>query len=982
MLRQTVLLLAALWLAAGAARADDASQLDWNAWQQMPVFDKGRLMPLDTLARAVVGAICGRENPRLELEGALPGENVDSARFAQARKLFPHANKRKFTSAELLFSWLAEPEKWEQVPLLTAGHWELRREILQVPVKDRQGRRLKYVSVQQVENAPRLHRRLAELSEKQEQTEAEGRPFQLVGLDKKLSELVDAYRLYRMVSFNPAAPDADRNRFAGKLTKMVHTFSKTARRWRLVEQELEQSPQPDVPTHPEAANKADDQAPPHNAQEFQTRALKGHGAEFAQATEAMQTLIELYGKGNLKLDEIEPATAAFRRSADSLARRFADGRTRAFQTPAGWDRSQVDRFRASINALSVQTGALAGQATQTHLALYDEGRSLRLVPALNPAALEDGRDPSDDAQPWLGLQALILGSDDLLADYPQREIQKVRETYAQVASVYVDRGNPDRKKRFAAAVEEFAAAVRSLGEAIEPLRNGLPIRHRDEALFAATAYPPVGHTRAELHYNQLDPFFWSWVVSLGSVTCFALSFGRLRKGMFWLGIVVLAAGQLFTIYGFALRAYITGWVPVANMFETVVFVGLTVSLLGLWFALLPLVWPGCSSAWRLTGVPPTWRPGGFRREHTGTSNRQGWSPARLLVLVPRLALVVLVFLVLAVWPYGSGGEGTIIGRWPRTDLGSSIPTADNLLIWTLGWCVLLWAMWFVPRLILTALLSVVAIPGGFAGGVARPLAEVAARKPFAVVGAVVACFFAVLAWFAPMDVWNKDITSLRPVLRDNFWLLLHVLTITASYGAGALAWGLGNIALGHYLFGRYRDPAQHSPSAGAGYQAPPEAISHRAPEPCAPLAAFTYKSIQVAFWLLAAGTFLGAMWADVAWGRFWSWDAKEVWALVSLLAYAAILHGRRAGWLGNFALAVGAVLGATAILMAWYGVNFVLGSGLHTYGGGAGGKLQVGILVLSNWLFATAAAIRYRTKTGATRPAEASPPSRSAAVET
>jgi len=980
MLLRTVFLLAGFWLAAAVARADDASQLDWSAWQRMPVFDKGRLMPLDTFARSVVSAICGRENPRLDLQGALPGEDVDSAAFAQARKLFPTGKPRKFTSAELLFSWLVEPEKWEQVPLLAGGHWKLRRDVLGLPVKSGQGRRLKYVSVRQVESAPRLHRRLAELSEKQAEAEAEGLPFQPVGVDKKLSELVHAYRLYRMVSFNPAAADADRRRFRSKLTKTVHSWSRTARQGKLVKQELGQLPQPDAATDPEGAGGADEQKP---GQE------KAAAAEFSRAAEAMQRLVELYDKGDLKLDEMEPAVAAFRRCADSLARRFADGRTRVLQAPADGDQRRLDRLRTALGVLSVQTAALAEQATQMHLALYDGGRSLRIVPALNPAALEDGRDPSDDAQPWLGLQALILGSDDLLADYPQREVQKVRQTYAQVASVYVDRDDPNRKERFALAMERFAAAVRSLGQAIEPLRNRLPIRQRDEALFAATAYPPSNHTSAELHYNRLDPFFWSWVVSLGSVACFALSFGRLRMPIFWLGIVVLAAGQLFTIYGFALRAYITGWVPVANMFETVVFVGLTVSMLGLWFALLPLLWPGCNSAWRLTGVPPTWKPGRFRREPGGTSDRQGWSPARLLILVARLALVVLVFLVLAVWPWGSGGLGTIISPWPRTSLGSSIPTAGNLLIWMVGWCVLLWTMWFVPRLMLTGVLSVVTIPRGFAGGLAQPLAQVATRKPFAVVGAVVACFFAILAWFAPMDVWNKDISSLRPVLRDNFWLLCHVLTITASYGAGALAWGLGNIALGHYLFGRYRNGAEGRQSTAAdsrrptdSHRASPGAVLRRDPQPCAALANFTYKSIQVATWLLAAGTFLGAMWADVAWGRFWSWDAKEVWALVSLLAYMVILHGRRARWFGNFGLAVGAVLGATTILMAWYGVNFVLGSGLHTYGGGAGGKLQVGIVVLSNWLFAAAAAIRYRIETSATRPADASPPSRSAAIET
>ncbi|MGD0384030.1 MAG: cytochrome c biogenesis protein CcsA, partial [Thermoguttaceae bacterium] len=208
---------------------------------------------------------------------------------------------------------------------------------------------------------------------------------------------------------------------------------------------------------------------------------------------------------------------------------------------------------------------------------------------------------------------------------------------------------------------------------------------------------------------------------------------------------------------------------------------------------------------------------------------------------------------------------------------------------------------------------------------------------------------------------------------------------------GALAWGLGNIALGYYLLGRYRDaePAQDIPSLfGRGVRGEPltltlsghrpkvgrergleenlsgHAFARRPPEICATLAGFIYKATQVAVLLLAAGTILGALWADVAWGRFWGWDAKEVWALVSLLVYITILHGRYAGWSGNFGLAVGSVLGATAILMAWYGVNFFLGSGLHSYASGAGGQWEVGTAIVINWIFVLAAAFRYRLETG------------------
>jgi hypothetical protein len=124
--------------------------------------------------------------------------------------------------------------------------------------------------------------------------------------------------------------------------------------------------------------------------------------------------------------------------------------------------------------------------------------------------------------------------------------------------------------------------------------------------------------------------------------------------------------------------------------------------------------------------------------------------------------------------------------------------------------------------------------------------------------------------------------------------------------------------------------------------------------------------------LLAAGTILGGLWADVSWGRFWGWDPKEVFALVSLLIYLAVLHGRYAGWFGNFGLAVGTILGGSAIIMSWYGVNFILGVGLHAYGFGDGGQVQVGLAVAANWAFLGLAALRYWSETQP-RPANPTP---------
>ncbi len=104
-----------------------------------------------------------------------------------------------------------------------------------------------------------------------------------------------------------------------------------------------------------------------------------------------------------------------------------------------------------------------------------------------------------------------------------------------------------------------------------------------------------------------------------------------------------------------------------------------------------------------------------------------------------------------------------------------------------------------------------------------------------------------------------------------------------------------------------------------------------------PISNFIYRTMQVGVLLIAAGTFLGGWWADKSWGRFWGWDPKEVWALITLLVYLIPLHGRFAGWFNTFNLVAASVVCSMSVVMAWYGVNFVLGVGLHAYGFTKGG---------------------------------------------
>ncbi len=183
----------------------------------------------------------------------------------------------------------------------------------------------------------------------------------------------------------------------------------------------------------------------------------------------------------------------------------------------------------------------------------------------------------------------------------------------------------------------------------------------------------------------------------------------------------------------------------------------------------------------------------------------------------------------------------------------------------------------------------------------------------------------------------SSIDPLVPVLRDNFWLTIHVLTITLSYAAFALAMGFGHILLFRYA----RNP-----------------VSARADQP---MHFWLYRVLQLGVILLAAGTILGGVWANYSWGRFWGWDPKETWALIALLCYILTLHGRLAGWWTQFGLVVASVVCFLAVLMAWYGVNFVLGKGLHSYGFGIGGETYVAGFVIADLLFVAFAIWRYRS---------------------
>lgn len=263
--------------------------------------------------------------------------------------------------------------------------------------------------------------------------------------------------------------------------------------------------------------------------------------------------------------------------------------------------------------------------------------------------------------------------------------------------------------------------------------------------------------------------------------------------------------------------------------------------------------------------------------------------------IARFAGLGALFAAFSIHAFGFGLRCMIAGRPPVTNMYESI-------IWVTWGCVLF-------SLIILAAYKNAIIP--------------TAASVFAIVGLV-------LADYLPA-VLDPSIQPLEPVLRSNFWLTIHVLTITLSYAAFALSLCLGNVVLGNFLF---------RPKETAWIQL---------------LSLYMYRAMQIGVVLLAAGTILGGVWADYSWGRFWGWDPKEVWALTALLLYLAVLHGRFSGWLKGFGFVAATVVSFLGVLMAWYGVNFVLGVGLHSYGFGTGGMSYVLTYLVAQIAFIVAA---------------------------
>jgi cytochrome c-type biogenesis protein CcsB len=179
---------------------------------------------------------------------------------------------------------------------------------------------------------------------------------------------------------------------------------------------------------------------------------------------------------------------------------------------------------------------------------------------------------------------------------------------------------------------------------------------------------------------------------------------------------------------------------------------------------------------------------------------------------------------------------------------------------------------------------------------------------------------AMILWAAYQNWIDPEIANLQPVL-NSYWLMIHVAVIVASYGPFALGMILGSVSLLLILFTNEKNKAKMDLNI--------QEITY-----------INEMALTIGLIMLTIGNFLGGQWANESWGRYWGWDPKETWALISIMVYAFVIHARfvpslRGKWIFNLM----SMFAFISILFTYYGVNFHL-VGLHSYASGEAHSLS------------------------------------------
>ncbi|MGB0067523.1 MAG: cytochrome c biogenesis protein CcsA, partial [Isosphaeraceae bacterium] len=401
-------------------------------------------------------------------------------------------------------------------------------------------------------------------------------------------------------------------------------------------------------------------------------------------------------------------------------------------------------------------------------------------------------------------------------------------------------------------------------------------------------------------------------VSLGFTAGRRSFTGLIGQGFYPIGMLALAIGIALEIYGFALRVQISGWAPVTNMYETVIWVALVAAVLSFIFELI------------------------FRRTYSAPAG----SAVALLGTITAVNVPLLDPSIKSLVPVLRSNFWLTIHVLTEVSSYAAFGVA-----WALGLIAMVYYLTATyrrsPRL---AELALPLVPG-------IPLLATGAFGTQWATNDLLFYIFAIMGGIGGM-------ISLGAILALVGELVNRLRFRETVEGEDALARevefsGEPGFSAASFAALEQRDAPAAIRARAVATPAKLDARGRAMQETTLtikPLSNFIYRAMQVGVLLIAAGTILGGVWADYSWGRFWGWDPKEVWALITLLVYLVPLHGRFAGWVNTFGLAVASVVCFLSVVMAWYGVNFVLGVGLHSYGFTEGGSQGLMSMIIAGVL--------------------------------
>jgi ABC-type transport system involved in cytochrome c biogenesis permease subunit len=513
---------------------------------------------------------------------------------------------------------------------------------------------------------------------------------------------------------------------------------------------------------------------------------------------------------------------------------------------------------------------------------------------------------------WIPLGVILKSDESELsrAGLPLRQAVALRKRYSELEDA--ERAAPgNAPEGIAAAV---IAAARDLGTSVGAYPESIAIaRESDLNRFAPFSKAPVAYGSGLLLL----------LLSLGLTDDVRTAAGKRGAALYGLGMAGFTVGIALELYGTILRYRVVGQVPVRNMYETVIWVALATSVLGL---VLELLWRKKYCAVASSGIAllatllaenvslldPNIRAA-LPEERI---NR--WLAAHVLPMVSSYAAFALA---LGLGLLALGHYLTATYRRLPSYRELAWPLLPGIPLYVLGRLGIDPFHRLLPLPILDPHLL-----GGVASGLAATGGVLTIVGGFSLLGGLAnrspgrACLLGgILAAVGSTGLIAGTTVAVRGPLAS-------VLT---SYDAWSVCLLGGAVTVIGLLGAQAREASPRIEN----------------------LAKLIFHAMLFGVLLLVAGTCVGAAWAHFIWGRFWGWEPKEVWALITLVVYLVPLLGRFAGWMTTFGFVAASVVCFASVLMSWYGVNFVLRVGLHNFGFTDGGGLRI----VTSWTLAVLA---------------------------